>query len=117
MTHHRDRLAEQVRGELAELVENEIADPRVGAVTVTRIDLSRDGKNLLVLVNPLDRNASERDCLRGLESARGFLQSELGARLRLRRIPEMRFAIDHGPGHTARVETLLGRLRKRAPLG
>jgi len=111
-----ERAAEQIRAELAELVENEVADPRVGSVVVTGVRLSADGKQAEVLVSRPDRGEGERECLRGLESARGFLRHELATRLQLRHTPELRFTIDHGPEHARRVEVLLERIKKRAPL-
>ncbi|MBI3664871.1 MAG: 30S ribosome-binding factor RbfA [Acidobacteria bacterium] len=111
-----DRVAEQIRAELAELIENEVADPRVGSVTVTSVSVSPDGKQAQVRVCPVDKEASEKDCLRGLESAGHFLRRELAALLQLRHTPELRFTIDHGPQHARRVETLLERIKKRTPL-
>jgi thiamine biosynthesis lipoprotein len=111
-----ERLAEQIRTELAELIENEVADPRVGAVTVTRVHLSRDGKQARVDICPLDPSAREQDILRGLESARRFLRHELSSRLLLRYTPDLKFAIDRGPQHAQRVEALLERIKKRGAL-
>ena len=111
-----DRIAEQIHSELAELIENEVADPRVGSVTVTGVRLSGDGKQARVGVSPLDPNANEQECLRGLESARQFLRRELAARLQLRYTPEVNFFIDHGPHYAERVAALLDRIKKRTPL-
>jgi thiamine biosynthesis lipoprotein len=118
-----DRVAEQLRAELAELIENELADPRVGAITVTAVHLSGDGKLARVNVSPLPSSSgdprtekSDAAILKGLDHARGFLRHELAARLPLRFIPDLRFVIDHGPQHAQRVETLLQRIKKRTPL-
>ncbi len=111
-----ERVGEQIRAEIAELIENEIADPRIGSVTVTSVELSADGKQARVSVGLLDAGADERECRRGLEHARGFLRRELAARLQLRLTPDLSFIVDHGPRHARRVETLLERLKKRAPL-
>ncbi len=112
-----ERVAEQLRLELAELIENEIADPRLGAVTVTGVQVSGDGKTARVLICPLDEKADEPAYLEALDHARGFLRRELALRLQLRHTPQLGFAIDHGPRHVDRVETLLGRLHKRKQLG
>ncbi len=111
-----NRMSEQIRAELAELIENEVADPRVGAVAVTGVRLSHDGKTALVQVSPLDPRAVDRECLQGLESARAFLRRELAARLQMRYTPDLKFAIDHGPQNAARVESLLDRIKRRTPL-
>ena len=118
-----DRIAEQLRAELAELIENELADPRVGGVTVTGVHLAGDGKQARVSVCPLEQigveirpEARDAGVIKGLEHARGFLRHELASRLQLRFIPDLRFVIDHGPQHAQRVETLLERIKKRTPL-
>lgn len=111
-----DRVAEQIRAELAELIENEVADRRVGWVTVSGVHLSPDGKMVRVGITPRDPEAREKECLQGLESARPFLRRELAMRLQLRYTPDLKFVIDHGPQHAERVETLLGRIKKKTPL-
>lgn len=110
------RVAEQIRAELTELIENEVADPRVGPVSVSTVQLSPDGTSARVGVTPLDTEADERECLRGLDSARGFLRREMASRLMLRHTPELTFFLDHGPQYTRRVETLLTRIKKRGGL-
>jgi len=110
-----ERVAEQIRAELAELIQNEVADPRVDSVEVTEVRLSPDGKQVTVCVSPLHPAAQQ--CLRGLESARSFLRRELAVRLQLRRTPDLHFVIDHGAQNTRRVEKLLARIKKRTPLG
>ena len=108
-----ERVTEQLREELAELIENEVADPRVDFVNVTRVQLSGDGKSALVLISPQAGEGREAELLRGLEHAKGFLRRELAVRLQLRYTPDLRFAIDHGPQNAERVETLLQRIQKR----
>ncbi len=110
---HAERITEQLREELAALIENELADPRVSAVTVAGVDLSRDRKHARIRVTLLESEVSERECLRGLESARGFLRHELTERLSLRYTPDLSFVIDRGQQNAERVETLLERLKKR----
>ena len=107
-----ERVAEQLRLELAELIENEVADPRVGAVTVTRVEVSGDGKQARVFVAPLDAEVDEKQLVRGLDHARPYLRRELAARLQLRYTPDLGFSIDRGPQHAERVETLLEGIKK-----
>jgi thiamine biosynthesis lipoprotein len=111
-----ERLAAELRQELAEMIENELADPRLGSVTVTSVQLSGDGKTARVLVTPAGPEVEERSSLGALEHARGFLRRELASRLQLRYTPDLVFAIDHGPQNAQRVETLLDRLHKRKQL-
>ena len=111
-----ERIADQIRAELSELIENEVADPRVGSVTVTNVRLSPDGKQAHVFVCPRDPQSNDQGCLHGLESARYFLRRELALRLDMRYTPELKFSIDHGPQHAERINQLLDRIKKRTPL-
>jgi len=109
-----ERLGHQIRAELAELIEREVNDPRVGFTTVTRADLSADLGHARVFVSVLGNTEAQQASLDGLESAAGFLRRELGRRLALRRVPELVFVLDQGAAATEEIETALQKLR-RAP--
>jgi len=115
--HRVERMAEQLRLELAELIESELADPRLPSLTVTAVHLAPDGKNARVLVTPAGPEAGDAPVLRALDHARGFIRRQLAERMNLRLVPQLSFLIDRGPRNTERVETLLGRLHKRKQLG
>ena len=107
-----DRLADQIRAEVAAMIEAELKDPRIGFVTVTGVDLSPDLGHVRVLVSVLgDEEARERT-LAGLTSAGGYVRREVTHRLRLRRAPELVFALDRGAEADARIETLLNKIRE-----
>lgn len=109
--HHRDRLREQIREEVAEMIAGELKDPRIGLVTVTALELSVDMHHARVLVSVLGDTAAQDETLKGLISATGYIRRELGRRLRLRRTPEFVFALDPGAENSARVETLLQKIK------
>ncbi|MCC5796554.1 MAG: 30S ribosome-binding factor RbfA [Methylophaga sp.] len=91
------RISEVVMRELALLIQQEISDPRVGMVTVSHADVTADLKYCKVYVTRLNGFDSEQDietCLEGLQNAAGFLRRELGKRVNLRNIPELRFLYD-----------------------
>jgi ribosome-binding factor A len=100
-----------LREELAEIVEYELSDPRVGTVTVTGVQVSPDLRSaqVWVLCGEADQ---QRQALRALEGARHYLRRQLAVRLRLWRIPELHFAVDSMAGAADRVEQLLERVRK-----
>lgn len=114
--HRLERFREQLRLELAELIEQELADPRLGSLTVAAVHLSGDGKTARVLVAPGEEQ-DEAAVLRGLDHARSFLRHALAQRMDLRHVPQLVFAVDHGQKNADRVETLLERLHKRKQLG
>ncbi|HEV2380282.1 MAG TPA: 30S ribosome-binding factor RbfA [Terriglobia bacterium] len=110
--HRHDRLADQIRGEVAEMIEGELKDPRIGFVTVTRVDLSPDFSHARVQVSILGDEQARKDSLSGLQSATGYVRRQVTQRLRLRRAPEIAFAIDRGAEEAARIEELLGKIRE-----
>ncbi|HUI42635.1 MAG TPA: 30S ribosome-binding factor RbfA [Terriglobia bacterium] len=106
-----DRLADQIRSEVAELIEGELQDPRIGFVTVTHVELSPDLAHAHVLVSVLGDEDARQQSMAGLASAAGYVRREIAQRLRLRRAPEVVFALDLGGERAARIEDLLAKLR------
>lgn len=109
------RVSEAVREELAELIGFEMDDPRLTDVSVTGADVSPDMRHAHVKV-AIDTD-SERTVLAGLEHAKSFLKRELAARLNLRRIPDLHFAVDSHPDADSRIEFLLRRARRNQAKG
>jgi ribosome-binding factor A len=110
--HRQERLADQIRIEVAEMIEGELKDPRIGFATVTRVELSPDMRHGRVLVSVMGDEKEQKETLAGLASARGYVRHELGRRLRLKRIPELIFILDHGLEESERVERLLRDLKE-----
>ncbi len=111
--HRQERLAEQIRVELAELITRELKDPRIGFATVTRVELSADLHHARVLVSVLGTPDERQGTIEGLTSAAGFLRHEIGHRLALRRTPEMTFVLDHGAEESEKIEILLHKLHEK----
>jgi ribosome-binding factor A len=112
--HHRERLGEALREEIETLVEGELADPRIGLVRVTAVQLSEDGRSAHVLVDADGDDREAERSLEGLMAAKEYIRRELAARLRLRRAPELYFRLDRSERERARVEELLARAGKRS---
>lgn len=105
------RLAEQIRGEVAEIVTGELQDPRIGFVTVTQVVLSSDLRHARVLVTVLGDDEARQDTLEGWSSAAGFVSHEVGRRLQLGRAPEVVFVPDRGAEAEQKVEALIRKLK------
>ena len=112
LPHRIERLADQIRGEVAALIGRELRDPRIGFATVTRVDLSADLQHAHVLVSVLGDDSAQQATLEGLASAAGYVRHEVSRRLHLRRAPEIVFILDHGPEEGIRLERLLQNLHK-----
>ena len=100
------RVADLVRMEVADVIQNRLKDPRVGFVTVTDVQLSDDLKNGTVYMSVLDKAAHE-ETLKVINASAGFIRTELGHRLRLRFIPKLIFRIDECVERGARIDALL----------
>lgn len=112
--HHRGRLGEALREEIETLVEGELADPRIGLVSVVGVHFAEDGRSVQVLVDVEGNDEEAERSLLGLDAAKAYIRHELTDRLRLRRAPELFFRLDRSAREQARVEELLERARKRS---
>jgi ribosome-binding factor A len=111
--HHRGRLSEELRKEIETLVEGELADPRIGLVSVSGVELAADGRSAHVLVEVDGTDEEAERSLEGLDAAKPYIRHELVERLQLRRPPELFFRLSN-PRHQRRVEELLQRTKKRS---
>lgn len=102
-----ERLAEEIREEIARMIASELKDPRLGFVTVTRVELAHDLRYARVHVGVLGTEAEREKSLAALRSAAGFVRRELGRRLRIHHSPEVDFRYDKGLEATDRVARLL----------
>jgi ribosome-binding factor A len=108
--HRPERVADQIRSEVAGIIETELRDPRIGFTTVTRVEVSADLGRARILVSVLGSEEIREKSLEGLNSAASYVRREITHRLRLRRAPEIVFVLDRGPEEGARIETLLQKL-------
>ena len=115
MTRRTDRLAEEVREEVAQMISGELKDPRIGFVTVTRVTVTPDHRQARIFVGVLGAERQRAATLTGLRQASGFLRRALGQRLRLRHTPELTFQYDEGLEASDRVARLLEEVRAAAP--
>ena len=102
-----ERLAEEIREEVAAIIGRGVKDPRVGFVTVTRVALNPDLRTAHVNVGVLGDQAERNKTLAALRKAAGFIRRELGQRVRMRHTPELVFHYDEGLDATDRIAQLL----------
>jgi ribosome-binding factor A len=113
--YHRERLGEALREEIATILEGELGDPRIGSVSVSRIELAEDARAARVFVVVGGTEEEAEQTLEGLASAVGFIRHAIADRLHLRRAPELFFQLDRSPMYEARINDLLNRVKKRNP--
>ncbi|MFH1866144.1 MAG: 30S ribosome-binding factor RbfA [Candidatus Eisenbacteria bacterium] len=108
MAHKRVlRAAEAIRRELSFILDRKVADPRIGMVTVTRVDMSEDLRYAKVFVSFLVDKEEREQSLRFLRKARRFVRGELAHSLRLRVAPELTFLLDDSSENYIRIAQVL----------
>ena len=105
-----ERVADQIRGELASLLAREVHDPGIGFVTLTRVQVSPDLQLARVFYTALGDVKARTASRRALERAAPFLRRQIGARLRLKRTPELTFTYDESIAGQDRIEQILNEL-------
>jgi ribosome-binding factor A len=105
-----ERVADQLRAELAHLLSREVHDPGIGFVTLTRVQMTLDLQMARVFYTALGDEAARRQTARALDRAASFLRRRLGSRLRLRRVPALVFVYDDSVAGQDRIEQLLNEI-------
>ena len=110
--HRPERLAALIQESVASALATQVKDPRVGFITVTGVTVSPDGTHAVLRVSVMGTEDEKARAFEGLESARGFLRSNLAKTLSLRTIPELRFELDRGLEHAQRINQILADLKR-----
>lgn len=101
------RVGEQMKKELGDIISRKIKDPRVGFVTITDVEVTGDLQQAKVYISVLGEEKQKHSTLVGLAKAKGFIRSEIGKRIRLRKTPELTFEFDEAIEQGNRIETIL----------
>ncbi len=111
--HHRDRrVADAIKETVAEIVVNELSDPGLGFVTVTRCHLTRDLRVATVFFSIMGDDKQQERSFAHLEHARGYVRRRLGERVRLRYLPELRFRRDDILAQEMRISEIISDLHQ-----
>ncbi len=105
------RVADQMRDELAQLIR-ELKDPRIGFVSIVKVEVSGDLRHAKVYVSVMGSEQQKKQTMKGLQSATGYLRSELGRLIRLRYTPELHFELDESIEHGTRIAQLLTQVQQ-----
>src|SRR5436853_5527073 len=96
-----------VREVISTHISGDLKDPRIGFITVTGVETSPDLRTARVFVSVLGEEAERESALDGLRSSAGFLQSQVGAQLRMKRTPTLQFVYDDSVERGMRISELL----------
>jgi ribosome-binding factor A len=114
MSSRPDRVGDQLRSELAQLLSRDVHDPGVGFLTLTQVRVTADLQLAKVYYTTMGDEKAQRESARALKRATPFLRRQLGQRLRLRRVPELEFFYDDSIARTDRIEQILQDLKAEA---
>jgi ribosome-binding factor A len=107
MTMRSNRVAEQMKKELTDILSRKVKDPRIGFLTVTDVEVTGDLQQATVYISVLGGEDEREETLKALAKAKGFIRSELGQRIRLRKTPELMFEFDESVAYGNRIDSLL----------
>ncbi len=107
-----NRVAEQIKKELGDIVTRKLKDPRIGFITITDVEVTGDLQQAKVYISVLGDENNKEDTLIGLSKAKGFIRSEIGSRIRLRKTPELTFEFDEAHAYGSRIDSILKNLDK-----
>lgn len=105
------RIGDQMQRELSELIRREVKDPRVGLVTITAVDVSRDLGHAKVFITVMGQDGTDAvpQTLKALSSAASFLRLHLGRVMQLRSVPQLHFHFDESVSRGAHLSALIER--------
>ena len=105
------RVGDQIKREISEIVLLILKEPKLGFITITDVELTDDLRYAKVFYSVLGDEMERKESQQGLERAKGFIQREIGKRIRLKHIPQIIFRYDNTTERAARIEQLLKQVR------
>ena len=110
------RMAEELKKEIMEIIQNHLKDPRVdGLVSVTEVQVSNDLSYAKVYVTKYGSAWAQSEALKGLNASKGFIRKELSKRFKTRTVPELSFVADESLQYGAKIEAILQEIKNDAP--
>lgn len=113
MSMRATRVGEQMKKELGDILGRKLKDPRIGFLTVTDVEVSGDLQIAKVYISVLGDEKKREETLKGLAKAKGYIRSEIGNRIRLRKTPELHFEFDESVDYGNRIESLIAELNTK----
>ncbi|MBO9358226.1 MAG: 30S ribosome-binding factor RbfA [Thermomicrobium sp.] len=111
-SYRQARLAEFLRDEIAAIIQRELRDPRLGFVSVTRVEMSPDLRHAKVFVSIYGSHEEQEAALEALQGAASFIRRLIAPHLHTRHIPELHFKLDRSLEHAEQVARLLRQIQQ-----
>ncbi len=106
------RVADVIQKEISQMLLESVKDPRIGFVTITRVEVSDDCRIAKIYFSVAGTSTERENSIRGLESAKGFVRRELGKRVRLKYIPEIMFKFDPSIEYSIHISEIIQQTKK-----
>ena len=107
-----DRVGDLIKEEISQIIQQELKDPGIGFVTITGVELSDDLKHAKIFYSVLGDEEAKKESSSALRRACGFVQREMGRRLRLKYTPEIYFLFDPSVEYGAHIEMLIEKMHQ-----
>ncbi|MDD5108058.1 MAG: 30S ribosome-binding factor RbfA [Candidatus Omnitrophica bacterium] len=108
----RERVEEAIKKEVSTIIHDELKDPRVGFVTITRVELSKDLRNAKIFYSVLGKEDSRKKTKIALDSALGYIRSLVAQRINMRFACELMFKEDHSTEYSVHIEEILNEIKE-----
>ncbi|MFH1459182.1 MAG: 30S ribosome-binding factor RbfA [Candidatus Omnitrophota bacterium] len=112
MTQRQEKVAQRIKQEVSTIIHDEIKDPRIGFVTITKVELTPDLRFGKVFYSVLGDDAQKKSAKEGLESAYKFIRKLLGERIKLRYTPDIVFKIDASAEYSIKMSQIFEKLEE-----
>jgi ribosome-binding factor A len=107
-----NRVSELIKREISIVLQQEMQDPRIGFVTVTKVIITQDLKHAKVLVSILGDDSAKKTSMEAINNSLGKIKELLASRIKLRYMPTIQFQLDTSIEYSAHINDLLARLKK-----
>lgn len=107
-----DRVAEAIKREISNIIHDELKDPRIGFVTITRAEITQDLRYAKIFYSILGSAKEEDNTQKAIESAKGFIKKLIGDRIKLRFTPELSFHLDKSAEYSQRIQEQLDKIKE-----
>lgn len=110
----KERIGELIKEHISALLKKKVADPRIGFISITDVEVTPDLRTAKIFVSIYGSEREKNETMRGLASAKGYIQGEVGRALELRHTPFLTFVQDKSIERGSRVLAIMSKLEKEA---
>lgn len=108
-----EKLAEELRKEISSIIQKEVKDPRLGFITITRVEITQDLRYAKIFFSVLGEDKEYKKTRQALDSALGFIRSLIAQRVKLRFAPEIVFKEDRSSEYSIKIQKLLDEIKRK----